>query len=188
VRITSGSGGRLDVAGERLVGGLGDGEVGDRVVGLEQQVRLRGDRRGLRRVGGGQRVDAERVALRHVAPGQVADQGQAVDDVAGLELPDLVRFGAGRVRDLSGAQRERQPQRGDELVHLGLFVAVVQAALEPVAEQRAQRLALPHAVQNGQPDADPLGAQVHGKRPGVLRCRVGDKAGPQHRGGAGVAG
>ena len=77
---------------------------------------------------------------------QVLDEGQPVDDVARLDLSDPHRVAglvggpvAVGVRRLP-ARGNAQPQVVDELVDLDV-VAVVQPALELVAEQRPEALA-----------------------------------------------
>ena len=58
-------------------------------------------------------------------------------------------------------------------------------ALEPVAKQRAERLALAHPVEQPDRGADPLGAEVDGEGV-VTRSAVREVAAAQHRGGGGV--
>ena len=172
------------VAGQGLVSALGHGQIGERVVQRQQAVDLGADR-GQLVLGGVRRqaLGAERVR-RVGRAGHAADQFEAVDHVPGLDHLDR---GAGRrlgLRQPAGPQRERATQRGDESVQLGLRPPVVQAALEPVTQQRAERLALPQAVQHRQRLPDPVGAEVHRERPRVLGCGVGQVAGAQHsRGG-----
>ena len=183
-----GRGRPLGVTLQRLVGALGHRQVGNRVQHVEQVGHFGGDRSRLvrcrRREFG---VQAERVAVRDVAAADVPGQGQAVDHVTGLDLLDAHLAGIGSsVGDAPGAQRELPAQRADKTVHFGLVVPVVQAAFEPVAQQRAERLTLAQAIQDGTYHPDPGRAEVHRESAGVVWGAVSQVAGAQHCGGPGL--
>ena len=59
-------------------------------------------------------------------------------------------------------------------------MVIVQAALEPIAEDRAERLAGAHAVEQTEREADATGRQIYRQRP-VLLAAMREVAGPQHR-------
>ena len=158
-----------------LVHRLGQHQVGDGVAQVTHLVDLAVDRLPLRGGRGGQARPAERVGG---LPGgvDVADQSQAVDHRAGLEVLDRGPLGRGGRSESAGAQRESPAQVPDELVHLGEPGRVVQAALERVAEQLAERLTVAHAGQHLQRLAHPLGGQVDGEQPRLVGRGVGPVA------------
>ena len=107
------------------------------------------------------------------------DELQPIDDVAGLDRLDRdARIGRGGAQAV-GAQRERLAQGEDELVDLGQRMAVVQPALQAVAEQRAEALAVADALEHAEGEAHPLGGQVDRERVGPVARRVGEVAGPE---------
>ncbi len=182
-----GRGGALGIAEQHLVGALGDGEVGQRVVDVQQVPQLGVDR--LLLVGGGRRHvrGTEWVGGRGRRAGGAADEFEPVDDVAGLDHVDVRPALRCHLGQLARAQRERAPQRREEAVELDAGVLVVQPALEPPTEQRPERVARAQPVEQFQGDPDPPGAQIHRERArGGLRP-VGEVAGAQHGGGGGVA-
>ena len=100
------------------------------------------------------------------------DEREAVDHVArfdGLDR-DAFRRSSRRLQPI-GAERERLAQFVDELVHLGEAVAIVQAALELIAEQVAEALSGANALDHAERDADALGGEVDGQRLPVLLAR-----------------
>jgi hypothetical protein len=156
-------------------------EVGQRVVDVEQAVDFGIERslRGTRRRQHGRRL-AEGILL--IGGGRGAHethQREAVEHIACLDGFD---GHAWRQVLLARVQRKHAPQWIDELVALGQLVAVVQPALELVAEQRAEALAVADALDETQRQTDALGGQVHLHEVGRRGRGMRQVAVAQHRG------
>ena len=86
----------------------------------------------------------------------------------------------GPVGVAAGARDERRhpPQRRDEAVHAAAVVddGLVEQALDAIAEQRAERLALPHAVEQPRGFAHAARRQLDRER---ARRRLGTPDGPR---------
>ena len=172
------------VAEQRLVHGLGEHHVRDGVVGVEQAGdlgvgggRLRGRNCGQRRAVG---------VCADAAPPHLGRERKPIDDVAGLDRLDGDAGVRACRREAIGDQGECLAQSEDEVVHLGEPVGVVQAALELVAEQCGERLAVAHAVEHRDGRADAARAEVDGESFGCLGRCVREVAASQDRGGRGV--
>ena len=127
--------------------------------------------------------DAERITERRVREEHGLDQRVAVDDlIRFLALDRLVRLVG---RDLVCHQRialaERQDELGERLAVDD--IAVVQRALELIAEQRAELLTVAHALEKRQRRAHALRSQLHGELRGVLLIGVRQVGVSQHRRG-----
>ena len=103
-------------------------------------------------------------------------QRQAVDHVAGFDRFDRHAFGRGGGLQAIGAERKRFSERVDELVHLRHPVPVVQATLELVAEQVAQRLPGANAFEQAHGGAHALRREVDRQRVVRVCGRRGDVA------------
>ena len=195
-------GGARGVSRDDLVDGLGEQQVGHRIVGLMQLADrgqhglllahwTRRDGQWVRRAGADPAhpdvglVVGAAAQLGHDGGVTQLEQGQTVDDVGGRQgLGDR----RARIGELAGPQRREAAQNGDEPVELeAASRELVQPPFQPVAEQRAELLAPSHPVQQAQRVAHPRAreVEVEGR---ILRVAVvvGEPAAAQHAGGGRV--
>ena len=107
--------------------------------------------------------DGALVPLRRRRPLAVLpapEQGETVDDVVGGDRLDGL---SGRLIVLLLLARDERHQLAERCDELRL-AAFLQTALEPVAEQRTERLPLSHAVEQTRREPDALGREIDGEQ------------------------
>ena len=125
-------------------------------------------------------VKAERI-VAIAARTQVLEELQTVDDVIGLDRLDRHAFRGARRSQLVRHQWEPLAQRVDEAIELQRRMSFVQAALQAIAEQRAERLTVTNAFDEPERDADAGGRKIDSERTRSLSRGIAEKPGAQYR-------
>ena len=107
------------------------------------------------------------------------NQIRSVHDIARFDC--LNRNAFGQIFRL-GVKRKQQPQGIDELIAFGEGVAIVQAALELVAEQRRQALAVANSLDNPEREPDSFRRKIYFEQIRLRGRRVRNVAVSQNSG------